>query len=206
MMLERADLRQLRLPLALALLLAGMGVAALIFSDAMLAESHQLKKAAHDQLVAAKDRLAKVSDEEREIRSSLAELKKFQDRRMTGAERRLEWIETITAIRERRRIFQVQYNLAPRRGVDYPGLTQNKTSTGAIFMASAMKLELALLHEEDLFNFFADLRASGESFASLRSCSISRAEGVFTAGGPMRPRLRASCVVDMITINEAGKP
>ena len=206
MMLERADLKRLRIPLALALLLAGAGAAALVFSEARLAEAYQLKKDGHARIEAARIRLAKVSEEELDIRNNLAELRKFEERRMTGPEKRLEWIEAIAAIREKRRLFQVQYNLDPRRGVDYPGLAQEQSGARAVFMASRLKLELALLHEEDLLNFFSDLRTAGESFASLRSCSISRTETVFSGGGPMRPRLRASCVVDMITLNQEGKP
>ena len=205
MILERADFRQLRLPLALALLLAGMGAGALVFSESKRAEAEQLKKAGHERLMAARNRLAKVSEEELNIRNDLAQFKKFENRRMTGAEKRLEWIEAIAAIRERRRLFQVQYNLEPRRAVDYPGTAQNQTGTGAIFMASRLKLELTLLHEQDLLDFLSDLSASGGSFASLRSCSISRVEGVSSGGGPLRPRLRATCVMDMITLNEPGK-
>ena len=109
-------------------------------------------------------------------------------------------------IQKKRRLFQVQYTLEPQRAVDYPGLTQDQKGGGGTFMASRLKLELLLLHEEDLLNFLADLRAAGGSFASARSCSVSRTGGVFTTGGPMRPRLRASCVVDMITLKTPDKP
>jgi len=206
MMLERSDLKRLRLPFVAALLLAGMGAAALVFSENNLAETEQLRKAGHDRLVAARDQLARVSEEEQEIRNNLVQFKQISDRGMTGAEKRLEWIETLAAIQKKRRLFQVQYTLEPQRAVDYPGMIQNQKGGAGIFMASRVKLELQLLHEEDLLNFFADLRASHESFASLRSCSVSRIEGVFAGGGPMRPRLRASCLVDMITLKTPDKP
>lgn len=205
MMLERSDLKRLRIPLVAALLLAGLGAAALMLTENNLAEAEQLRKAGHDRLVAARAQLAKVSEEEQEIRNNLVQFKQISDRGMTGAEKRLEWIETLAAIQKKRRLFQVQYNLDPQRAVDYPGVAQNQKGGGGTFMASRVKLELQLLHEEDLLNFFADLRATGESFASLRSCSISRAEGVVTGGGPLRARLRASCVIDMITLKAADK-
>jgi hypothetical protein len=200
MMLERPDLMRLRLPFVAALLLVGIGAAALVFSESKLAEAEILQRAQHDRLVAARDRLAKVSEEEQEIRNNLVQFKKVSDLGMASAERRLEWIEALVEIQKKRRLFQVQYTLEPQRAVDYPGVTQSQKGGGGIFMASKLKLELQLLHEEDLLNFLADLRALGESFASLRSCSVSRTEAVFAAGGPMRPRLRASCVVDMISL------
>jgi hypothetical protein len=205
MMLERPDLMRLRLPFVAALLLVGIGAAALVFSESKLAEAEILQRAQHDRLVAARDRLAKVSEEEQEIRNNLIQFKKVSDLGMASAERRLEWIEALVEIQKKRRLFQVQYTLEPQRAVDYPGVTQSQKGGGGIFMASKLKLELQLLHEEDLLNFLADLRATGESFASLRSCSLSRTEGVFAAGGPMRPRLRASCVVDMITLKAPDK-
>ncbi len=205
MMLERSDLKRLRAPFVAALLLAGIGAAALVFTENNLAEAEQLRKAGHERLVAARNQLAKVSEEEQEIRNNLVQFKQISDRGMTGAERRLEWIETLAAIQKKRRMFQVQYTLEPQRAVDYPGMAQNQKGGAGIFMASRVKLELQLLHEEDLLNFFADLRASGASFASLRSCSISR-EGIGSGGGPLRPRLRASCVIDMITLKAPDKP
>lgn len=204
MMLERPDLRRLRVPFVAALLLAGIGAATLVFSENNLAESEKLKSAQHARLVAARDRLAKVSEEEQEIRSHLAQFKQFADLGMTGAEKRLEWIEALVAIQKNRRLFQVQYTLEPQRALDYPGLAQIQKGGDGTFMASRLKLELLLLHEQDLLDFLGDLRTAGGSFASARSCSVSRTERVFAAGGPIRPRLRASCVVDMISLKAPG--
>ena len=206
MMLERPDLRRLRVPFAAALLLVGIGAAALVFSKDYLAQTEKLGRAQHDRLVAARGRLAKVSEEEQEIRNTLVQFKKIADLGMAGAEKRLEWIEALVDIQKKRRLFQVQYTLEPERAVDYPGLAQGQKGGGGTFMASRLKLELLLLHEEDLLDFLADLRSAGGSFASPRSCSVSRTEPVFAAGGPMRPRLRASCVVDMITLKARDKP
>jgi hypothetical protein len=206
MMLERPDLRRLLVPFVAALLLLGIGAGALVFSENNLAEAEKLRSAQHDRLVAARDRLAKVSEEEQDIRNSLVQFKQIENLGMAGAEKRLEWIEALVAIQKNRRLFQVQYTLEPQRALDYPGLAQDQKGGGGTFMASRLKLELLLLHEEDLLNFLADLRTAAGSFASARSCSISRTESVFAAGGPMRPRLRASCVVDMISLKAAGKP
>ena len=205
MMLERSELKRLRLPLAAALLLSGLGVAALVYSENNVADAEKLKDAGHARLVAIRDRLTKVSEEEQEIRNNLVQFKQFEDRGMAGAEKRLEWIEALTAIRQKRRLFQVQYNLDSQRAVDYPGVAEDQKGGSAIFIANRVKLDLSLLHEEDLLNFLADLSASAGSFASLRSCSITRTERGGAAGGPLRPRLRANCVIDLITLKARDK-
>jgi hypothetical protein len=69
-----------------------------------------------------------------------------------------------------------------------------------------MRLELALLHEGDLLGFLEDLRAAGNAYVSVQKCTVIRsavggqAPGVAT----LTPRLRAECLVDLITIQDAG--
>ena len=69
------------------------------------------------------------------------------------------------------------------------------------FFASTMKVDLALLHEEDLLRFLADLRDSGNAFYSVRRCVVART-GQALASAPMTPRLRADCEVDLVTIQD----
>lgn len=200
MRLDRSDLKRLRGPIAAALILIGIDAASLIVSDNRLVEARKAQKAAQDQLRSTRDRVSRVAEEEREIRDNLVHFEKMASRGMVGAEKRLEWIESIAAIRQRRRLFEIRYTVDAQRVVDYPGIVQARKSDGATFVASKLKLEMQLLHEGDLLDFLADLQSAGNSLVSPRSCSISRVEGSGGGGGPMRPRLRASCVVDMITL------
>ena len=71
------------------------------------------------------------------------------------------------------------------------------------FYASTMKVDLALLHEEDLLRFLADLRQSGNAFYSIRKCALSRT-GPAATGATMTPRLRGECEIDLITIVDRG--
>jgi len=205
MMLERADLMRLRLPFAAALLLAGVGAGVLLFTQQKLAEARKLQRTTQDRLTAVRTRLAKASEEEQEIRNNLVKFKQLTDRGMTGGEKRLEWIEVLAAIRKQRRLFEVRYNLERQRPLDYPGIPQSQSGSAAIFLASRMKLELQVLHEQDLLDFLGDLTTNNQSFADLRSCNISRTDTGSGTGGPLRPRLRAECAVDMITLKPVDK-
>jgi len=62
-----------------------------------------------------------------------------------------------------------------------------------------MKVELALLHEEDLLRFLSDLRQSGNAFYAVRKCALSRT-GQAVTGTTMTPRLRGDCDIDLITV------
>jgi hypothetical protein len=67
------------------------------------------------------------------------------------------------------------------------------------FFASTMRVELALLHEEDLTRFLADLRASGNAYYSVKKCTLERT-GQAATGTSIIPRLLAQCEIDLITI------
>jgi hypothetical protein len=69
--------------------------------------------------------------------------------------------------------------------------------------ASTMRVELQLLHEEDLLRFLADLRASGNAYYSVKKCVITRT-GQAIGGATMTPRLSAQCDIDLITIVDRG--
>lgn len=203
MMLERGDLKRLRVPLVVALLLSAIGISALMFAEQQVSTAVARRQEAQNKLKSSQDRLQKVSVEEQEISNNLAKFKQFTDRGMTGEERRLEWIETLATIRQQRRLFAVRYALDRQRPVDYPGI--KAPGNEPLFLASRMKLELLVLHEGDLLSFISDLAANTQSFASLRSCQIARVE-TSGGGGPLRPRLRAECIVDMITLKTQERP
>ena len=70
---------------------------------------------------------------------------------------------------------------------------------GVEFYASAMKVDIALLHEGDLLGFLRELRDSGNAYYSVKRCAINRT-GTAPTGASIMPRLRAECEIDLITI------
>jgi hypothetical protein len=73
------------------------------------------------------------------------------------------------------------------------------------FFASTMRVQLQLLHEEDLLRFLADLRDSGNAFYAVRRCLVSRT-GQPPTGTGIAPRLRGECEIDLITmVDRAAK-
>ena len=112
-----------------------------------------------------------------------------------GEERRLEWADAITRIRGERELLDLRYRVERQRLLtSAPGKPANVD-----FFASTMKVELALLHEEDLLRFLADLRNSGNAFYSVQRCVLTRT-GQAATGVGITPRLRAECEIDLVTI------
>ena len=165
MNVSRDDLKRLRVPLALALLLSALGVACLATSGYYLDEAKSAREASRLARVGAQERMAKVSEEEREIRENLVHYEQMRRNGMVGEQNRIDWIESIARIKNDRKLFEIRYNIEAQRSLDYPGVV----ATGAAdFVVSRMRLSMLLLHEGDLLNFLADLQAAGKGHVSVR--------------------------------------
>jgi hypothetical protein len=199
MNIRREDFKLMRLHAGIAAVLLGLGVAAIVVSDYYLRRTIEAGETARAQRAGAQERVSKVSEEEREIRESLIFYQRMQRQGMVGQENRLDWIDAIARIKSERKLFEIKYSIEPQKPLDYPGIVPAKP---ADFVVSRMKLDMLLLHEEDLLNFLSDLRASGRFHVSVRHCSLSRIErGVVAPGQALLPRLRSDCQIDLITVD-----
>ena len=104
----------------LALLLAGAAAAFLrrwLFAgDQAIAGT-----AAAAQRAEVQTKLASANEEEREIEANLQQYQALAARGIIGEENRLDWIDTVTAIKNERRLFNIGYSIQPQKELDYPG-------------------------------------------------------------------------------------
>lgn len=198
MNIERDDLKQLRAPLAVAIVLLALGAACVVTSEHYLDAGRRIHDATRQSRVAAQLRVSKVSEEEREIHDSIVFYEEMRQRGMMAEQSRLDWIESIARIKNNRKLFEIRYNFEAQRALDYPGIV----STGAAdFVVSRLRLDMLLLHEGDLLNFLADLQAAGMAHVSVRNCTVTRIErGPTFSATALQPRLRAECQVDLVSL------
>jgi hypothetical protein len=198
MNVTRDDLKRLRMPLAMAIVLLVLGAASVIASGYYLDEARTAQGATRLTRVAAQERVLRVAEEEREIRDDLVYYEQMRQRGIVGEQSRLDWIESITRIKNDRKLFEIRYNFEAQKPLDYPGLAP----TGAAdFVVSRLKLDMLLLHEGDLLNFLADLQAGIKAYVSVRNCTVTRIErGAAPGTTTLQPRLRAECQVDLISV------
>ena len=196
------ELKRLAIPLALALALLGAGVVLVQWSGGSLAGAQRTLDAAQAERREATERLARIAEEEREVSQKLDVYRRLRALNIIGEERRLEWADAITRIRTQRELLDLRYRVE-RQQLLFSAVGK---PANVDFHSSTMKVDLALLHEEDLLRFLADLRDSGNAFYAARRCSIQRTGQVATGTG-LTPRLRAECEIDLITIvDRAAKP
>ena len=197
MKIAREDYRKLAFPSAAAVVLVALGAAFVATTEHYLDAAKSAREAAKVRRVQAQTRVERVAEEEREISRNLVHYQKMVERGMVGQENRLDLIDQIARIKKERKLFEIKYNIDPQKPLDYPGV---KPAGELDFVASRMKLDMLLLHEEDLLDFLADLDLAGKSHLSVRGCTISR------SGAPPpssnAPRLRSECQIDLIVLRQ----
>ena len=192
---SRDELKRLVLPLLAAAAMLAAGVAAIWAANGSLRVARATLAAAQQERRQNAERLARIAEEEREVKEKLDVYQQLKNLNVLGEERRLEWADALARIRTQRELLDLRYRVERQK------LLHSATGKPANvdFFASTMRVELALLHEEDLTRFLADLRASGNAYYSIKRCTLERTTQQAT-GLTITPRLRAECVIDLITI------
>ena len=199
MKIAREDYKHLRLPLAAAALLIAMGVTCLAVSETWLMDARKARDTAKNSNAEAQKRLDQVSEEEREIKENMLWYARMASRGMVEQENRLDLIDSIAKIKTARKLFEIRYNIESQRPLGYPGLTP----AGAMdLVGSRMKLDMQLLHEEDLLRFLSDLGAAALSHVSVRRCTLDRIERGPAQALAAVPRLNISCEVDLVAVKQ----
>jgi hypothetical protein len=199
MTFSREELRKLALPFVLAVALLGAGAALVLHANGSLAGAKRALAIAQAERTQTQQKLARIAEEEREVKEKMQVYEHLKRLNILGEERRLEWADAITRIRAQRELLDLRYRVDRQRV-----LASLPANPGSIdFRASTMKVEFALLHEDDLLRFLWDLRQSGNAYYSARRCTIART-GQSAASATMSPRLRAECEIDLITVLDRG--
>jgi hypothetical protein len=182
--------------LAAALMFAA-GAAAVLASRDRVVSAQAVFFAAQAERREIDAKLARVRGEEHEIRQRAALFKQLEERGVVGEEQRLEWVELIGEIRDRLRLIEVRYEFSPPRALD------EEAPAGSFGLyASAMKLQVRLLHEVDLLRLLDELRRQARASIQVRQCDMVRLTNVNDA---MQGELRADCSIDWITLRVGGE-
>ena len=197
----RAEMRILAAPLAAALAMLALGAGLIWSAGQAVRHANATLAAAKAQRLENSELLTRIAENERAVKDKIDVYQRLRSLNILGEERRLEWADALSRIRAERALLDLRYRVERQRllssAAGRPGNVE--------FYASTMRVDLALLHEEDLLRFLADLRASGNAYYSIRSCSLGRTGQAASAG--IAPRLRAECQIDLVTIiDQAAKP
>ena len=195
MKLATSDLPKLQWSILAIVLMMAVGAALIFFAFSATEVAKRDRAIAQAERNEFDGKLKQVRNEEDEIKQKSAVFKALQTRGMIGEEQRLEWVELIKDIRDTRRLIDLQYEIAPQRRLDADA------AKGFAFYSSTMRLQLKLLHEEDLTRLIDDLRERARALIQVKSCDISRLSQGAGDGSPIA-QLQADCRINWITLRE----
>ena len=190
MKLTRQDLSRIAWSLVLSLLLALLGFWAVQDSLKVLADRQMRHRLARSERTEIRNKLARARVDGHELKQRLARYDELLRRGILGPERRLDWVEEIRRLTRKERLPDLRYELAPQQ------LLRDGAGSGYEFMSSNMMLQIRLLHEEQLLDFLAELRARVPAYVRINSCKLKRLPHIGS------PQLSAECSLDWITLKE----
>jgi hypothetical protein len=190
----RDDFKHLQVPIIVAAALVLVGAATVAAMYKWTAQVKLQSVSAQMARNEADGRLARATEEEREIRLNILQYRRLAERGIIGEEQRLDWIERLATIKASRRLFDIHYDIAQQRKLD------STPTAGPVVMVSKMDLKVPLLHEGDLFNLLNDLRATPRGYFQVKKCGIARSAAVDRK--VLAPTLTATCELDFFTIRE----
>lgn len=189
------DFRRIQTSVIVCAILIAAGASGVLLANNATKAARADRAVAQSQRNDIDNKLKRVRSEETEIKEKSALFHRISAQGIIGEEQRLEWIELLKAIREKRKLIDLRYELEPQRPLE------GATGSGFSFFVSPMRVQLELLHEEDLTRFLDDLRSQAKALIQPRSCSLARQGGDRT-GGAVATHLFAECRIDWITLRE----
>ncbi|MFM9966978.1 MAG: hypothetical protein ACKVQK_01045 [Burkholderiales bacterium] len=203
MKIAREDLKRLRLPLAVATVSIAAGIAFLFMTESWLIDARKTRDSAKKSTEQAQKKVDQVSEEEREIKENMLWYARMVSRGMLDQENRLDLIDSIAKIKTARKLYEIRYNMDSQKPLGYPGI---KPAGNMDLVASRMKLDMQLLHEEDLLKFLKDLETAALSHVSVRRCTLDKIDRGPTQALAAVPRINSTCDIDLVAVKQVKQP
>ena len=197
--LERQDWKWLALPLAALLVACIFAIVIVGYAQAYHDASTQRLQQQQNQLMQARSRLLSSDQERENIIRYLPAYQRLISQGFIGEEKRIEWVDALRNVHQSQRLFGIKYSIGAQ--APYQSGVIGNTAPFTLYR-SVMKLELALLHEEDLLVLLDGLRRSQATPFLLRDCTMQRT-GV-AAITTLTPVASAVCELDWLTLRESA--
>lgn len=195
MKFAQADFRKIQISALACIVLTVAGAGGVYFAHTVAKAARADRTLAQNQRNDIDNKLKRVRNEETEIKEKSALFHRISAQGIIGEEQRLEWIELLKAVREKRKLIDLRYELEPQRPLD------GAAGSGFSFFVSPMRVHLELLHEEDLTRFLDDLRGQAKALIQPRNCLLSR-QASDHSSAMAATHLFAECRIDWITLRE----
>lgn len=188
----------------LAICASAIASAVILYSSGKYAENTQKdRRNAQTMLSDARNRLAAAFQDQENMANYADEYGALIEQKIIGDDQRLDWMEGLEKIRQKNLVTDFRYNIAPQK-IYAP---QPPIDSGNFDIHySEMKLQLNLLHEAQLLNFFDALRSDIKGWYQLEGCTLQRTGAGNENEQTAATRLKAECSGGWITLKNRNAP
>ncbi|MGZ8256363.1 MAG: hypothetical protein ACXW1C_01090 [Gallionella sp.] len=196
MNLTRQDWTLLRGSVAAVAMSVLVSVLLIYLSAQYAAHASKTWHLAEQHLANAKRNLSEAQQAQDNLHNYLQPYQRLQQQHLIGAEPRLNWIESLEQLRLQNLVTRFTYNIGPQKIISPP--TTLDTAHFEVHF-SDMKLQLELLHEAQLLNFFDALHKQIPGWYQLDNCTLTRVN-------PTGAGLKADCSGGWLTLQNRSTP
>ena len=196
MSFSQSDLPHIKWSLLSFLLILAAGAIAVYLSDEFLHHAQNAKRTEQSRLNEARGKLNAARDDNQNMASYTREYSAIRQRDIIGEEQRLNLIEGLEKIRKRNRVLDFKYAISPQQ--PYKPDPPLDSANFSLF-SSPMSLNLDLLHEQQLINFFGSVRQDMQGWFILEQCTLERTVSDYA-------QLKAACSGSWLTLKNRNTP
>lgn len=195
MTFSQADFPHIKISTITFLVTLAIGGSAVFFSQQFATNAQAARREAQQQLIEARNKHKAAQEDQENMSTYTKEYSAIQRREIIGDEQRLNLIEGLEGLRQRNRVLDFKYAIAPQQPYK-PVVTMD--SGNFDLKHSAMTLQLELLHEGQLINFFDSLRRDMNGWFILDKCTLERSSGAAS-------QLKAECAGGWLTLKNRNE-
>ena len=198
MTLSKADLPHIKWSLMVFLTTLVVSATTVVLSENFVAHAHRNHQAAQRQLSEARKQLAAAQDDRENMSTYAKEYATLLNRKIIGGDQRLDWIEGLEEIQRQNLVVKFTYTIAPQQ--PYTPVPPLDSGNFDLHL-SGMTVQLDLLHEGQLINFFAALRKEMKGRFILDHCAMERSSiASSNVDSGAVPQLKAECSGGWLTL------
>lgn len=206
MNLGKSDLTHIKWSLLAFTLSVALGGSAIWLSATYESAAHKAVEAAQKQVREAGNMLGSTQSDLENMSTYALEYAALVDRRILGGERRLDWMEKLEKLRSQHRVIGFKYTISAQQ----PYIPVPALNTGELeIKLSELSLQIELLHEMQLIEFFEALRSDLSGWFIVDRCTLERTATSNTAEIPAIPnadaQLKANCAGGWITLRNRNE-
>ncbi len=167
----KIDAKVVRTPGIVAAIASGLCYASLWGSNWFLVAQGKELRRQEQAVMEMRQKFNSAAEDVKQIDVYYPRFKSYKVQGIVGEEDRVTWVENLARQARERHVISLTYSVAP------PEILVWKTfgkMNGADVYGSAMKVEAGLLHEEELMDLLAGLRAESKGLFSIQECMIDR--------------------------------